>query len=286
MRDPRQPICGEHDAPPKRKARRPVPPNTTPVDQLVQRASPPVDVSGRSGQSHRDLPHSRRMGSVATRIPGTGPVLTATSSSEQLSKVLTNRLSAMLQMLYAAANWREQGSDGAEYASIATGLVNWEYFQWIVDFQKVRASGGSTKPARTVGSSNRRAGISNAVPATRLKARRHGLPACWGNRSTCRIFQPRYGEPRDEYASDCAVRALNEAIGRDRYGEIWDAINRSIRDLGYALDADQGANWVGHPSDLRKLWVAAHLRRRQDQPSFPSPSHRYERNPRGPRADF
>ena len=50
------------------------PPNTTPAGQLVQRASPPVDVSGRSGPSLRDLPHRRRMGSPAPGIPGTAQV--------------------------------------------------------------------------------------------------------------------------------------------------------------------------------------------------------------------
>ena len=42
------------------------------------------------------------------------------------------------------------------------------------------------------------------------------------------------------------MRALNEAIDGDGrvYGEIWNAITRSIRGLGYAVDADQGANWL------------------------------------------
>ena len=55
----------------------------------------------------------------------------------QLSKVLTNRLRGMRQMLDVALEWQQRGSDGAEHASIATGLVNWEYFKWIVDFQQI-----------------------------------------------------------------------------------------------------------------------------------------------------
>jgi len=162
---------------------------------------------------------------------------------EQLSKVLTNRLSAMLQMLFAAAHWREQGSDGAEYASIATGLVNWEYFQWIVDFQKVPPQAarqacsdcGLLKPE---GRQPKCRSCDEIESASKWTACLLGKPLDLSD------FQPRYGQPRDEYASDCAVRALNEAIGGGRYGEIWDAITQSIRDLGYALDADQGANWL------------------------------------------
>ena len=161
----------------------------------------------------------------------------------QLFSALGNRQQAMRQMLDAAVEWRKRGSDGAEYASIATGLVNWEYFKWIVDFQKA--------PPQSADQTCPDCGL------LKLEVRRPKCLSCdeiesslkWtacllGTPLDLSDLQPRYGEPRDEYASDCAVRALNEAIGRGRYGEIWDAINQSIKDHGYALDADQGANWL------------------------------------------
>ena len=146
-------------------------------------------------------------------------------------------------MLDAALEWRKRGSDGAEHASIATGLVNWEYFQWIVDFQKA--------PPQSADQTCPDCGL------LKMESRRPKCRSCdeiesaskWtacllGKPLDLSDLQPRYGEPRDEYASDCAVRALNEAIGRGRYGEIWDVINQSIKDHGYVLDADQGANWL------------------------------------------
>ncbi len=161
----------------------------------------------------------------------------------QLFSVLVNRQRAMRRMLDAAIEWLKQGSYGAEYASIATGLVNWEYFKWIVDFQKA--------PPQSADQTCQDCGL------LKLESRRPRCRSCdeiesaskWtacllGKPLDLSDLQPRYGEPRDEDASDCAVRALNEAIGRNRYGEIWDAINQSIKDHGYALDADQGANWL------------------------------------------
>lgn len=149
----------------------------------------------------------------------------------------------MRKMLDAALEWRKRGSDGAEHASIATGLVNWEYFQWIVDFQKA--------PPQSADQTCPDCGL------LKMESRRPKCRSCdeiesaskWtacllGKPLDLSDLQPRYGEPRDEYASDCAVRALNEAIGRGRYGEIWDVINQSIKDHGYVLDADQGANWL------------------------------------------
>ena len=163
----------------------------------------------------------------------------------QLSSVLVNRQQAMRKMLDAAVKWRKRGSDGAERASIATGLVNWEYFKWIADFQK--------SPPQSADQTCSDCGL------LKLEVRRPRCRSCdeiesaskWtaclvGQPLDLSDFQPRHGQPRDEYASDCAVRALNEAIGGDRkvYGEIWNAITQSIRDLGCALDADQGANWL------------------------------------------
>ena len=163
----------------------------------------------------------------------------------QLFSALVKRRQAMRQMLDAALEWRKRGSDGAECASIATGLVNWEYFKWIADFQK--------DPPRSADQTCQDCGL------LKLESRRPKCRSCdeiesaskWtacllGEPLDISDFQPRYGQPRDEYASDCAVRALNEAIGGNGrvYGEIWDAINQSIKDHGYALDADQGANWL------------------------------------------
>ncbi len=164
---------------------------------------------------------------------------------EQLSKVLTNRLSTMRQMLDGALEWRKRGSDGAEYASIATGLVNWEYFQWIADFQKV--------PPQSVGQTCPGCGLlkpEGRQPQCRscdeIESASKWTACLLGKPLELSDFQPGDGQPRDAYASDCAVRALNEAIGGDGnvYGEIWDAITQSIRDVGYAVDADQGANWL------------------------------------------
>ena len=162
---------------------------------------------------------------------------------ERLSKVLTNRLRAMLQMLYVAANWRKQGSDGAEYASIATGLVNWEYFQWIVDSQKVPPQ-SADQACPDCGLLKPEGRQLKCLSCDEIESASKWTACLLGKPLELSDFQPRYGQPRDEYASDCAVRALNEAIGGDRYGEIWNAITQSIGDLGYSLDADQGANWL------------------------------------------
>ena len=48
---------------------------------------------------------------------------------EQLFEVLRIRFRTIRQMLDAALEWQEKGSDGANRASIATGHVNWEYFK-------------------------------------------------------------------------------------------------------------------------------------------------------------
>ena len=190
---------------------------------------------------------------------------------EQLSKVLENRLRAMRQMLDAALEWRDRGSDGAEYASIATGLVNWEYFQWIADFQKVTPQSvgqtcsdcGLLKPE---GRQPQCRSCDEIESASKWTACLLGKPLDLSD------LQPRDGEPRDEYASDCAVRALNEAIGGNGnvYGEIWDAITQSIRDLGHALDADQGANWLA----IHLIYESYGLRLIYDDDKI---SHRFHR---------
>ena len=113
----------------------------------------------------------------------------------QLFSVLVNRQRAMRRMLDAAIEWLKQGSYGAEYASIATGLVNWEYFKWIVDFQKAPPQSARPNLHRTAGSSIWRAGGPDAAPATRSKARRNGLHACWGSPLICRIFSPDTASP-------------------------------------------------------------------------------------------
>lgn len=163
----------------------------------------------------------------------------------QLSSVLRNRQGAMQQMLDAALEWRKQGSNGAEHASIATGLVNWEYFQWIVDFQKAPPqSADQTCPdcglLKLEGRRPKCRSCDEIESASKWTACLLGKPLDLSD------FQPRDDQPRDERASDCAVRALNAAIGGGGkvYGEIWNAVTQGIRDLGYALDADQGANWL------------------------------------------
>ena len=188
---------------------------------------------------------------------------------EQLSKVLANRLRAMRQMLDVALEWRERGSDGAEYASIATGLVNWEYFRWIVDFQQI--------PPQSVGQTCsdcelfRPEGIGVKCRSCDETESASKWTACLlGKPLDLSDFQSRDGQPRDKHASDCAVRALNEAIGGDRYGEIWDAITQSIRDLGYALDADQGANWLA----IHLIYESYGLRLIYDDDKI---SHRFHR---------
>lgn len=163
---------------------------------------------------------------------------------DRLSGALTNRLHVMRQMVDVAAERREAGSHGGERAALAAGLVNWEYFRWIADFQKVPPQAerqtcpdcGLFKPE---GRQLKCRSCDEIESASRWTACLLGKPLELSD------FQPRDGQPRDEYASDCAVRALNEAIDGDGrvYGEIWNAITRSIRDLGYAVDADQGANW-------------------------------------------
>ena len=163
----------------------------------------------------------------------------------QLSSVLRNRQQAMRQMLDAALEWRKQGSDGAEHASIATGLVNWEYFQWIADFQNA--------PPQSADQTCPDCGLLN-LDDRRPKCRSCDEIESASKWTACLLgkpldlsdFQPRDGQASEEHASDCAVRALNAAIGGNDsvYGEIWNAITQSIRDLGYALDADQGANWL------------------------------------------
>lgn len=162
---------------------------------------------------------------------------------EKLSQVLDVRWQVMRRMFDGAFEWRRKGSGGAERASLATGHVNWEYFKWIVDFQKIPPQAAD-----------------QACPDCGL-FKPHGMePKCrscdeidsvskWtacllGRSLDLSDFQPRDDQPRVEHASDCAVRALNSAIGGDGYGEIWNAITQAIRDLGYALDADQGANWM------------------------------------------
>lgn len=144
----------------------------------------------------------------------------------------------MRQMLDVAAERTEAGSHGAAHAALATGLVNWEYFRWIADFQKVPPQAerqtcpdcGLLKPE---GSQPKCRSCDEIESASKWTACLLGKPLELSD------FQP-----RDEYASDCAVRALNEAIGGGVYGEIWNAITRGSRDLGYAVDADQGANWL------------------------------------------
>ncbi len=190
---------------------------------------------------------------------------------EQLSKVLENRLRAMRQMLDAAVESRNRGSDGAEYASIATGLVNWEYFQWIVDFQRipprsVNETCSNCELFRPEGIGTKCRSCDEIESASKWTACLLGKPLDLSD------LQPRDGEPRDEYASDCAVRALNAAIGGDGnvYGEIWDAITQSVRDLGYALDADQGANWLA----IHLIYESYGLRLIYDDDKI---SHRFHR---------
>ena len=164
---------------------------------------------------------------------------------DRLSEALTNRLSAMRQMLDVAAERREAGSHGAARAALATAHVNWEYFRWIADFQKVPPQEarrtcpdcGLLKPE---GRQPKCRSCDEIESASKWTACLLGKPLALSD------FQPRDGQPRDKYASDCAVRALNEAVDGDGrvYGEIWNAITRSIRDLGYGVDADQGANWL------------------------------------------
>ncbi len=187
----------------------------------------------------------------------------------QLSKVLENRLRAMREMLDAALESRNRGSDSAEYASIATGLVNWEYFQWIVDFQKEPPRSANQTCSncalfRPEGVGTKCRSCDEIESASKWTACRLGKPLDLSD------FQPRDGQPRDEHASDCAVRALNEATGGDRYGEIWDAITQSIRDLGYALDADQGANWLA----IHLIYESHGLRLIYDDDKI---SHRFHR---------
>ncbi|MCY4416091.1 MAG: hypothetical protein OXE87_07260 [Chloroflexi bacterium] len=188
---------------------------------------------------------------------------------EQLSKVLEIRLRTMRQMLDAALEWRERGSDGAEYASIATGLVNWEYFQWIVDFQQipprsVNETCSNCELFRPEGIRTKCRSCDEIESASKWTACLLGKPLDLSD------FQPIGGQPRDEHASDCAVRALNEAIGGDRYGEIWDAITQSIWDLGHALDADQGANWLA----IHLIYESYGLRLIYDDDKI---SHRFHR---------
>ena len=164
---------------------------------------------------------------------------------EQLSEVLTNRLSVMRQMVDVASEWKEAGSHGVAHASLATGLVNWEYFRWIADFQKAPPqAAGQTCP--DCGLFKPEGGQPKCRSCDEIESVSKWTACLLGKPLELSDFQPRAGQPRDEYASDCAVRALNEAIGGDGnvYGEIWDAITRSIGDLGYAVDADQGANWL------------------------------------------
>ena len=187
----------------------------------------------------------------------------------QLSKVLENRLRAMRQMLDGALEWRKRGSDGAEYASIATGLVNWEYFQWIVDFQRIPPQSmaqtcSDCELFRPEGIGAKCRSCDEIESASKWAACLLGKPLDLSD------LQPRDGEPRDEHASDCAVRALNEAIDGNRYGEIWDAITQSIRDLGYALDADQGANWLA----IHLIYESYGLRLIYDDDKI---SHRFHR---------
>ena len=161
---------------------------------------------------------------------------------EQLSEVLRIRFHDMRQMFNVAMKWRIKGSDGAQHASIATGHVNWEYFKWIVDFQKVPPQAmHQTCPDcelfKPDGIRPKCRSCDEIESASKWTACLLGKPLDLPD------FQPRDGQPRDEYASDCAVRALSEAIGGSRYGEIWNAITQGIKDLGYVVDADQGANW-------------------------------------------
>ena len=162
----------------------------------------------------------------------------------QLSAVLTIRIRAMGEMLDAALQWQKAGFPGGEHASIATGHVNWAYFKWIVDFQKAAPQAASeTCPGcglfKPEGMQPKCRSCDEIESASKWTACLLGKPLELSD------FQPRDGQPRDEYASDCAVRALSEAIGGSGvYGGIWNAITQSIRKLGYAVDADQGANWL------------------------------------------
>ena len=162
---------------------------------------------------------------------------------ERLSAVLRNRWHAIQQMLDVSLEWQKKGSDVAEHASIATGYVNWEYFKWIVDFQKVPPQAGhQTCPDcglfRPDGIQPKCRSCDEIESASKWTACLLGRPLDLND------FQPiDDGQPRDENASDCAVRALNAATGGN-YGEIWNAITEGIRDLGYSVDADQGANWM------------------------------------------
>ena len=188
---------------------------------------------------------------------------------EQLSKVLTNRLRTMRQMLDGALEWRERGSDGAEYASLATGLVNWEYFQWIADFQKVPPQ-GERQTCPGCGLVKPEGGQPQCRSCDEIESASKWTACLLGKPLDLSDFQPIEGQPRDEHASDCAVRALNEATGGDRYGEIWEAITQSIRDLGHALDADQGANWLA----IHLIYESHGLRLIYDDDKI---SHRFHR---------
>ena len=162
---------------------------------------------------------------------------------EQLSEVLMNRLHAIRQMLDVALEWQEKESDGAKCASIATGHVNWGYFKWIVDFQKDPPQAGhqicpDCGLFRPDGIQPRCRPCDEIESASKWTACLQGRPL------DLHDFQPGDGQPRDKVASDCAVRALNEAIGGGSYGQIWNAITEGIRGLGYLVDADQGANWM------------------------------------------
>jgi hypothetical protein len=162
---------------------------------------------------------------------------------EKLSAVLRNRLHSIQQRLDVALEWQKKGSHGAEHASIATGYVNWEYFKWIVDFQKVPPPTGhqtcpDCKLFRPDGIQPKCRSCDETESASKWIACLLGRPL------DLHDFHPMgEGQPRHRYASDCAVRALNEAIDGSSYGEIWNAITQGIRSLGYSVDADQGANW-------------------------------------------